>query len=307
MNLLSECRLLHHSLTLDDISKKSQCKNIKFKRAFQFLQILLLQRVYGIDVNLRPTVRRTTSKHEFDVFLGGSCNPTKWRYEQAIPYFESRSISYYNPQVANWTPDLIEVERHAKENALLLFFVIDYNTRSLAAIAEVCYLAALGRKIIVVMNPMPDDKYQTKFIQDKYSTNEKDNENDHENVCDARRLLIILLQSINIPIFDNVRIALRCSTYILENAKQNEMNCINSYSPSLNPFLRSIHVSTGVHLHRSLVYTKTQMSCITNESDDDGYGSLESTNRTVSRSSSPVSSDFYECPSDHQYENNFSG
>ncbi len=72
--------------------------------------------------------------------------------------------------------DLVEIEHRAKELAGLLFFVIDHSTRSLAAIAEVSYLASCGRNIIVVLNPMPDDKDQTNFIQQK---------NDYENVCEA--------------------------------------------------------------------------------------------------------------------------
>jgi hypothetical protein len=40
--------------------------------------------------------------------------------------------------------------------------------------------------------------------------------------------------------------------------------------------------------------TKTQISCSTNESDDDGYGSLSSSNRTLSISSSSISSELFE-------------
>jgi hypothetical protein len=32
------------------------------------------------------------------VFLGGSCDPTKWRAEIAIPMLEKAHITYYNPQ-----------------------------------------------------------------------------------------------------------------------------------------------------------------------------------------------------------------
>lgn len=31
------------------------------------------------------------------VFLGGSCNPTTWRTEIAIPFLDARGITYYNP------------------------------------------------------------------------------------------------------------------------------------------------------------------------------------------------------------------
>jgi hypothetical protein len=233
MASLIECRFFNRTLSIDDISKKPNCKNVKFKRAFQFLQLLLIQRVYGIDVITCSTSRRP-SKHSqreqelqqqqnFQVFLGGSCNPTTWRHEQAIPYFQSRSVSFYNPQVSNWTPDLVEIEHRAKELAPLLFFVIDHDTRALASIVEVCYLAARGRSIIVVMNPLPD-KNHTKFIQQKNSSLENDNEADYENVCEARRTLRALLQSISIPVFDNVRLALECAAFILERTNTSVTN-----------------------------------------------------------------------------------
>jgi hypothetical protein len=246
MSLLYEDYLFHRI----DISKKPQCKNVKHKRAFQFLHLFLLQRIYGLDIRKHLLNQRSTKQqYEFEVFLGGSCNPTTWRYEQAIPYFNSYSISYYNPQVANWTPDLVDVEHRAKELAPLLFFVIDHSTRSLAAIAEVCYLAARGRNIIVVLNRMPEEQNQTKFLQQKYPINENDNENDYKNACQARQTLRLLLQIMNIPVFDNVRLALECAVFVIKN---------------------------------------TNLGQTSNESDDDGYSS----NRTSSRSPSPISSDF---------------
>ena len=45
-----------------------------------------------------------------NVFLGGSCNPTTWRKDIAIPFCEQHSITFYNPQVDDWTPDLVEIE-----------------------------------------------------------------------------------------------------------------------------------------------------------------------------------------------------
>jgi len=282
MILFSEDRLFHYI----DISKKPQCKNIKFKRAFQFLHLLLIQRIYGIDVITHSLIRRTSKQHEFEVFLGGSCNPTTWRYEQAIPYFQSHSISYYNPQVKNWTPDLVEIEHRVKELAVLLFFVIDHSTRSLAAIAEVCYLAARGKNIIIVMNPMPDDKDQAKFIQQKNLINEKDNKNDYENVCEARRTLRILLQNLNIPVFDNLKVALECAAFLIENLR-------------FEDFDRSQNITNNLDFHQISV-------CTTNESDDDGYGSFESSNHNLSRSASSTFSDSCEYSLDHQYESKFS-
>ena len=33
------------------------------------------------------------------VFLGGSCNPTTWRKDIAMPLLEAGGVTYYNPQV----------------------------------------------------------------------------------------------------------------------------------------------------------------------------------------------------------------
>ncbi|UJR35506.1 hypothetical protein I4U23_028260 [Adineta vaga] len=375
MACLSECRFLNRTLTIDDISKKPQCRNLKFKRAFQFLQLLLLQRVYGIDIISCPVLRRSmkhsqqkrTQEDNCQVFLGGSCNPTTWRHDQAIPYFQSRSVSFYNPQVSDWTPDLVEIEHRAKELAPLLFFVIDYDTRALSSIVEVCYLAARGRSIIVVMNPMPDRNY-TKFIQQKNSNNEKDNEDDYENACEARRTLRVLLRGLNIPFFDNIRLALECAAFILESTKRtvtnqstfNEDNQENhndqdiltplpkspgdyddkrpssvvvirslsnktsfespddfyqqmhqsAMTTSMSPFHRrhsSTPESNDPQFRGTNTCTRTQLSCSTTESDDDGYCSLSSSNRTLSSSSLSVSSELFESINDQQREDNVNG
>lgn len=36
-------------------------------------------------------------RKENEVFLGGSCNPTTWRTDKAIPALEKLGITYYNP------------------------------------------------------------------------------------------------------------------------------------------------------------------------------------------------------------------
>ena len=119
------------------------------------------------------------------VFLGGSCNPTTWRKDMAIPFFTKHQITFYNPvcpmcfwhrvpnnvlqQVEEWTPDLVEIENNAKsvrqaivslnfdqltnylQNASLLFFMIDNQTRGVSSMVEVAYLAAAGRNLVVVI------------------------------------------------------------------------------------------------------------------------------------------------------------
>lgn len=39
----------------------------------------------------------SSSTSECQVFLGGSCNPTTWRSDLAIPFLEEKGITYFNP------------------------------------------------------------------------------------------------------------------------------------------------------------------------------------------------------------------
>lgn len=85
------------------------------------------------------------------VFLGGSCNPTSWRHDVAIPLLEAAGTSYYNPQVANWNPELVDIEARAKARASILLFVIDKQTRALASMIEASEYISAGRKLVLVV------------------------------------------------------------------------------------------------------------------------------------------------------------
>lgn len=95
-----------------------------------------------------------------EVFLGGSCNPTTWRADVAIPTLNKLGISFYNPQVSDWTPDLIELEHRAKEKARVLFFVMDSETRATAGAIEAAHIAGLNTKqLVLVLHPyQPNQK-----------------------------------------------------------------------------------------------------------------------------------------------------
>ena len=270
----------------DHRSKQSNLFTVKFQRAFEFLQLLLFYRVYGIDARTFPSRRRAPKPLDersncCEVFLGGSCNPTTWRHEHAIPHFQSHFVSFYNPQVEQWTPELVQIEHQAKESAALLFFVIDHDTRSLAAIAEVCYLAARRRNIVVVINPMPDDSRETKFFQQKSCVDEHDNRHDYNNVCHARRTLRILLRSLNVPVFDQIRLALEYATFTLNISKRpliidsEQLERRTNVSKTRYERVSSIVQSSEfTPLCNLLFRTRAQLSTCPTESDDDGYISL---------------------------------
>ena len=83
------------------------------------------------------------------VFLGGSCAPTTWRTDIATPILTTLNVAYFNPQVDDWSPDLIAVEAKAKEEAAALVFVIDWRTRAIASMLEAISQAGQGRRVFV--------------------------------------------------------------------------------------------------------------------------------------------------------------
>ncbi|MEN9613892.1 MAG: hypothetical protein RLZZ347_199 [Candidatus Parcubacteria bacterium] len=101
-------------------------------------------------------------------FLGGSCNPTVWRAEIAIPAFLAAGVAFYNPQVDDWNEKdaaykaagivggITEVEGNEKRDSQELLFVIDSQTRAIASILEATEYAASGRQVTLVINNIPD-------------------------------------------------------------------------------------------------------------------------------------------------------
>lgn len=87
------------------------------------------------------------------VFLGGSCDPTTWRQDVAIPFLEEEGCHYYNPQVEDWSPDLMKIEAEAKLTSAVLLFVLDSQTRALATLNEIIEFSVRGQqKVIIVMD-----------------------------------------------------------------------------------------------------------------------------------------------------------
>ena len=88
------------------------------------------------------------------VFLGGACNPTTWRRDVAIPALNRAGITYYNPQVDDWKPELMELEARAKERASWLLFVITDATRGIASMVEAAELVAdpkISHRVVLVV------------------------------------------------------------------------------------------------------------------------------------------------------------
>nr|XP_042904520.1 uncharacterized protein LOC107437853 isoform X1 [Parasteatoda tepidariorum] len=170
----------------------------------------------------RNTVPQRSSKYQ--VFLGGSCNPTTWRKDIAIPTFKSLKISYYNPQVAEWGPQLIELENQAKQNAEVMFFVIDNQTRSVASMIEAAQVAGTQRKLMLVVHEF--EKPGSVVMGEKIT------EKEFKDLQQGQRYLQDLVERQGIPVFDNIHHAVQCTATILKkNIKPQDLTIEDAAQP----------------------------------------------------------------------------
>jgi hypothetical protein len=93
------------------------------------------------------------------VFLGGACGHTTWRREIAIPLLEAAAVTYYDPQLAfgAWTAAREAEEMRAKDEADVLLFVINEQTRGVASLTEAAYLLAARRPLALVVTDVTPD------------------------------------------------------------------------------------------------------------------------------------------------------
>ncbi|GFO00601.1 ralbp1-associated eps domain-containing protein [Plakobranchus ocellatus] len=155
---------------------------------------------------------RKESLANFQVFLGGSCGcskkPSTWRHDMAIPFLKKENITFYNPQVNTWRPELVELEDRAKNVAELLFFVIDNNTRSVASLCEIAYLVGCKRQIIVVFSGFDEAVEEVSL--------EKTTDREQHDIARARNVLMDIIERNSIPVFSNIDAALHCAAVHLK-------------------------------------------------------------------------------------------
>lgn len=91
------------------------------------------------------------------VFLGGAAGLTTWRREIAIPALQTAQITFFDPQlpIHAWTPAREAEEMRAKDEAAVLLFVINHETRAVATVAEVAYYMGLGRALALAITDLP--------------------------------------------------------------------------------------------------------------------------------------------------------
>ncbi|XP_055923882.1 uncharacterized protein LOC129954173 isoform X2 [Eupeodes corollae] len=151
-----------------------------------------------------------------EVFLGGSCNPTTWRKDVAIPALKSLGISFYNPQVSDWTPDLIELEHRAKEKARVLFFVMDSETRASAGAIEAAHIAGQNcQQLVLVLHP---------YKPDQFILNEPLSHQEYTDLSRNQQMLRELVTRRGLPVLDNIPSGLQRTKEILAGIRDPPSN-----------------------------------------------------------------------------------
>ncbi|XP_032452099.1 uncharacterized protein LOC100121856 isoform X4 [Nasonia vitripennis] len=186
----------------------------------------------SIHCDGKDTDKAGSKRMEYEVFLGGSCNPTTWRTDIAIPALQSLGITYFNPQVAQWGPELVAQEYEAKKTARVLFFVIDDRTRNTAGIIEAAGLAGTRREsLVIVIHP---------YRQGQSIFGETLSNQEYYELMNGLMVLQYLMERMRIPIFESISAALNCTSKIIRNA-------INVQDLHAEDGIRPPRISFGQH------------------------------------------------------------
>lgn len=70
------------------------------------------------------------------VFLGGTCNESKWR-EELISKLDLNRVEYFNPVVEDWTEECMEIEKQERQKCDFCLYTITPKMIGVYSIAEV--------------------------------------------------------------------------------------------------------------------------------------------------------------------------
>jgi hypothetical protein len=167
------------------LEEKDELDFIEFSRIVSYI-------LYAKFKNIR---RKWPADYTIEVFLGGTCGKTTWRKDTAIPIFSSAGISYFDPQVEEWKPDMVVIESIVKERCAVLLFVISSETRGVASMIEATQYICEGRDVVLVLT---DVSSGSKIDSEIISSNEaKDLNRGRAYIADVARKWMI-------PTFSNV-------------------------------------------------------------------------------------------------------
>lgn len=101
-------------------------------------------------------------------FLGGTCNGSQWR-DKLIARFDP-AVNYFNPVVADWTPECQAEEERQKLTAEFFLYVITPKMVGVYSIAELVHdsLEKSGRTLFCILEQDEDavfSKAQMKSLE----------------------------------------------------------------------------------------------------------------------------------------------
>eukprot|EP01147_Barroeca_monosierra_P006762 gene6762-7560_t len=179
------------------------------------------------------------------VFLGGACNPTNWRQRTAIPFLKEHGITYFNPQVDDWFPELIEIEERAKNTADLLLFVFTNATTAIASMMEVAFSS-----VVVMESPTE--------ISEAYSIDTDRKDPYWFDLQRGRELLVTLLKLENIPVFTTVEEGLQYCVTLISSTLKHEYS--NSEDRTGRPsIIWDIYLGRSLHLSENKDETEDRL------------------------------------------------
>lgn len=136
---------------------------------------------------------------EKKVFLGGTCNDSKWR-DELIPLIEEH-INYFNPVVDDWTEEMYQKELEEKRNSDYELYVITPKMTGVFSIAEVvdCSNKTPDRTIFCVLNSDEDYKFDKGQLKSLEKVGEMINNNGGKSFSSLEDIAEYFKNSNNIP------------------------------------------------------------------------------------------------------------
>ncbi|EGD78949.1 hypothetical protein PTSG_01922 [Salpingoeca rosetta] len=198
-------------------------------------------------------------RHPHQVFLGGACNPTTWRRDVAIPFLEQHDVTYYNPQVDEWYPELMQEEERAKQAADVLLFVFDHTTRGVASMVEVAVNAATRpQSLVVALSPLPPHSV---------ICGEQLDQRQIDDINRGRAILRTLLRDEGVPVFASIQDAL---TYTVCAVHRNSRPATEGDDVVLPAARLLSHIQTALAMHNPTSTTTTTTTTTSSSSNNRG-------------------------------------
>ena len=130
------------------------------------------------------------SKKTHEVFLGGTCNDSKWR-EELIQLLE---CNYFNPVVEDWNEEAQQLEIEKRETCDYVLYVITPKMTGVYSIAELTYDACISPNKTIFCYLTIDEEnifeeHQIKSLEMTKKLIEKCNANVFENLNEVANFL----------------------------------------------------------------------------------------------------------------------